>query len=72
MQFKNYLKAQMPFLALLAVAFVLSSCGSSQYVGEENDGIYSSPKEYNETNVEVVQDNDANTTYYKNYFKLFL
>ena len=69
MQFKNYLKAQMPFLALIAMAFVLSSCGSSQYVGEENDGIYSSPKEYNENNVEVVQDIDANTTYYKNYFK---
>ena len=36
----NYLKRKIPFLAILGLLFGLSSCGSYQYVGVDNDGIY--------------------------------
>ncbi|MBQ0788929.1 MAG: hypothetical protein KBT69_15625, partial [Oceanihabitans sp.] len=65
MQFKKYTKAQMPFL-LLAIAFVLTSCGSTQYVSEDNDGIYGSTQEPVE-HKDVA--NDENSVYYKNYFQ---
>ena len=40
MQFSNYLKRKIPHLAILALAIGLTSCGSYQYVGVDNDGIY--------------------------------
>ena len=69
MQFKNYLKAQNPAVALLAIALVFTSCGSYQYAGEDNDGVYGTtetPVEYTE---DVAQTRDNNGSYYENYFK---
>ena len=70
MQFNNYLKRKIPFLAILALLFGLSSCGSYQYVGVEDDGIYGSDPNlgYQETVVEV-QDKPNSNNYYKNYFR---
>lgn len=65
MQLINYLKEQMPFMSISAAMLILTSCGSSQYVGQDYDGIYDSNEDANET--EVVQTN--NNSYYQNYFK---
>lgn len=48
---------------------VLTSCGSFQYVGYDNDGIYSS-EDYNTTDVEqpVATTSSNDSEYYKNYF----
>ncbi|MFD2823206.1 hypothetical protein ACFS5M_05960 [Lacinutrix iliipiscaria] len=67
MQLKTHLKAQMPFLALTTIVFVLSSCGSYQYAGDDNDGIYGASEEPVEQQVGEVQNNS--NSYYKNYFK---
>jgi hypothetical protein len=69
MQLNNYFKDKMPIVAALGVLFGLSSCGSYQYAGYEDD-IYGSSErrvEYQEqrTDKEVEQNNN---TYYKNYF----
>tara|TARA_R110000868_G_scaffold82992_2_gene234386 strand:+ start:1641 stop:2645 length:1005 start_codon:yes stop_codon:yes gene_type:complete len=61
----------MPFIAILGLLFGLSSCGSYQYVGVDNDGIYGSSypnNGYQETVVEV-QNNPKTNNYYKNYFR---
>lgn len=71
MQFINYLKRKTPLIAGLGLLFGLSSCGSYQYVGVDNDGIYGSSNphvEYQEAVVEV-QNNTSGNNYYKNYFR---
>lgn len=71
MQFNTYLKRKTPFLAILGLLFGLSSCGSYQYVGVANDGIYGSSNEnlpYEEAVVEI-QNNSNSNGYYKNYFR---
>ncbi len=40
MQLKTYLIKKMPYLAIFSLVFGLYSCGSYQYVGVDNDGIY--------------------------------
>lgn len=70
MQLNTYLIKKMPYLAILSLVFGLYSCGSYQYVGVDNDGIYgSSPRtvQYEETVVETPQNSTSN--YYQNYFK---
>ncbi|HKK12214.1 MAG TPA: hypothetical protein VJ945_05255, partial [Flavobacteriaceae bacterium] len=68
MQFISYLKSKLPFYVALSFTFILASCGSYQYVGYDNDGIYGSEDvgyeqpSYNET------PNANNSSYYKNYF----
>ena len=42
MQLKTYFLKKMPYLAMFSLVLGLSSCGSYQYVGVENDGIYGS------------------------------
>ncbi|WP_339917679.1 hypothetical protein [Yeosuana marina] len=72
MLFTNYLKRKIPFLAILGLLFGLSSCGSYQYVGVDNDGIYGSSYPNNDTQeTVVVAQNKQNTNngYYKNYFR---
>jgi len=66
MQINNYLKQKMPYLAILMLLIGLSSCGSYQYVGVENDGIYGSS---NPQTVVEVQNGNAGNSYYKNYFR---
>jgi hypothetical protein len=64
----NYLISKLPFYVALSFTFILASCGSYQYVGYDNDGIYGSEEvvyeqqPYNETPVA------NNNNYYKNYF----
>ncbi len=68
MQFISYLKSKLPFYVALSFTFILASCGSYQYVGYDNDGIYGSEdvvyeqQSYNETPA------GNNNNYYKNYF----
>ncbi|MBT8327612.1 MAG: hypothetical protein KJP21_07800 [Bacteroidia bacterium] len=67
----NYLLTKMPYLAALSLLFSLASCGSYEYVGYDNDGIYGSETrnvEYQTEKETVVQATD-NSNYYKNYFK---
>lgn len=66
MQLKKYLLNKLPAYAVVLFALGLTSCGSYQYVGQDSDGIYSE----DEVQEDVVQaDTEANSTYYKNYFK---
>lgn len=67
MQLQNYFKTSLPFSAAFAMLFVLSSCGSSQYVGQDNDGIYGSDTRVETTDKTVATETQPN--YYKNYFK---
>ena len=69
MQLYNYLKEKMPIVAAFGVLFGLSSCGSYQLAGYDDD-IYSTSErrvEYQEqrTDKDVEQSNNA---YYQNYF----
>ncbi|MBL87573.1 MAG: hypothetical protein CMO82_13055 [Winogradskyella sp.] len=69
MQFKIITKHKLPFFVALGLMTVLTSCGSFQYVGYDNDGIYSS-EDYNTTDVEqpVATTSSNDSEYYKNYF----
>ena len=58
-------------LAVAGMVFTLTSCGSYQYAGTDNDGIYESSSEpvvYAESAGQNNNDN-VNNSYYKNYFK---
>ena len=66
----NYLTTKISYLAVLALLFSLASCGSYEYVGHDNDGIYGSDNrnvEY-QTEKETVVETTENGNYYKNYF----
>ncbi len=72
MQLKNYLKSKMHLISVLSLLFGLASCGSYQYVGQDDDGIYGTTErtvDYQEI-VEHQEEPDAqNSNYYQNYFK---
>jgi hypothetical protein len=72
MQFYNYINTKLPFFVALSFTFVLASCGSYQYVGYDNDGIYQERQVVYEdaTNVETeTPSSDAESnSYFKNYF----
>ena len=60
----------MPYLAILSLVFGLYSCGSYQYVGVDNDGIYGNTSrtvQYEDAVVDAPQ--NSNSNYYQNYFK---
>ncbi|WP_262732532.1 hypothetical protein [Gaetbulibacter sp. NE] len=67
MQFKNYIISKLPFFVALSFAFVLASCGSYQYVGYDNDGIYNSDGVVYEEDT-YQETTSASGSYYKNYF----
>lgn len=67
MQFKKYLQSKLPFFVALSFAFVLASCGSYQYVGYDNDGIYNSD-EVTYAEEDNYEEAPSNSSYYKNYF----
>ena len=70
MQCNNYLKRKMPILAILGLLIGFTSCGSYQYVGVDNDGIYDTSEphiQYQDAVVEIP--NPSNSNYYKNYFR---
>lgn len=66
MQLKNYSKLKISFFVALSLTFVLVSCGSYQYVGYDNDGIYND--DVSEEVVYVEDNSSNNSNYYKNYF----
>ncbi|GAL79410.1 vitellogenin II precursor [Algibacter lectus] len=61
----------MPNLALLALLIGVSSCGSYQYVGVDNDGIYGEEtvRVVQNEETEVATPSSSNSKYYENYFK---
>ena len=66
MRFTSTLKKiKMLFLALGSI-LLLSSCGSYQYVGYDNDGIYNSNEVV--VDVEEASTNRTSNNYYANYF----
>ncbi|MCB0399163.1 MAG: hypothetical protein KDD26_05960 [Winogradskyella sp.] len=69
MQFKTITKHKLPFFVAIGLMAVLTSCGSFQYVGYDDDGIYSS-EDYDTANVEqpVATTSTNDSDYYKNYF----
>lgn len=70
MQINNSFLTKTPYLAVFSLFIVLASCGSSQYTGLDNDGIYSSESavEYQEEVAQTEPESSSNT-FYKNYFK---
>ncbi len=69
MQFITYLRAKLPFFVALSLLFVLASCGSYQYVGTDNDGIYNSSMEVPVEETSVAQTTtNPNNSYYKELF----
>lgn len=67
MYFISYPKIKITIASILALGFF--SCGSYQYAGSDNDGIYSSEGEV--VYVEKVEQSPAqeDNSYYQNYFK---
>ena len=68
MQLKKITKQRLPFFVALGLMAMLTSCGSFQYAGYDNDGIYTTT----DTDViveepEVVTSTNS-SSYYKNYF----
>jgi hypothetical protein len=69
MQFNTNLPEKLPVFVALGLMAVLTSCGSFQYAGYENDGIYSSETYNDDVVVEtVVSTAIDDSNYYKNYF----
>jgi len=71
MQLINYLKSKTHLIGALSLLFGLASCGSYQYVGQDNDGIYGNSErtvEYQENDYQENPDTQ-NSNYYQNYFK---
>lgn|SRR5690606_2321697 len=66
MQFKTYIDQKLPFVVALSLLFGAASCGSYQYAGYDNDGIYGS--EVPPTQVYYEQAPNTNNSYYKEYF----
>ncbi|TCK66625.1 hypothetical protein DFQ05_1895 [Winogradskyella wandonensis] len=66
MRFTSTLKKKYTPFMLLGALIMLTSCGSYQYVGYDNDGIYSSDEVVVE--VEQAATNRTNSNYYANYF----
>ncbi|WP_040282547.1 hypothetical protein [Psychroserpens damuponensis] len=66
MQLNNYIQAKFPFFVALSLTILLASCGSYQYVGYDNDGIYSNNEEivYEEARTVPIEDQSV----YKDYF----
>jgi hypothetical protein len=71
MRLNNYLNSRINLVGALCLLMGLTSCGSYQYVGYEDDGIYGS----SERTIEVVEvaptqeTQNTNSEYYQNYFR---
>ena len=68
MKFINYLKKQWALSFMVGLLLSFTSCGSFQYAGTYEDGIYADSEPVVRTN--EAADNTSNSSeYYKNYFK---
>ena len=71
MQLYNYFNSKMRFVGALILLIGVSSCGSYQYAGYEDDSIYGTsqrPVEQQEVVTTEVAE-ASNSDYYQNYFK---
>lgn len=68
MQFKTNTQHKLPFIVALGLMALLTSCGSFQYAGYDNDGIYSSDNFGTDVEQQVVTAASSDSNYYKNYF----
>ncbi|WP_250432881.1 hypothetical protein [Hanstruepera flava] len=71
MQFKNYPSIKFVPFTLISALLILTSCGSSQQVVQDSDGIYgSSGNDVTYVDVEQApsEQYNPNSTFYKNYF----
>lgn len=67
MQLNTITNQKLPFFVALGLMVVLTSCGSFQYAGYDNDGIYTTDEDINVERVVVTTSTD-DSNYYKNYF----
>ena len=70
MDLKNFYSITKPIYFIL-IALVISSCGTYQYSGNVNDGIYNGNNSYADSvtnNNEVNNKSNANNDYYKSAF----
>jgi len=68
MLFKTITNQKLPFFVALGLMAVLTSCGSFQYAGYDNDGIYSDSYQKTEVEQPVATTSTTDSNYYKNYF----
>lgn len=68
MKFITYKKKQMTLAFVVGVLLSFNSCGSFQYSGIYDDGIYSESTPTEQVN-ETVDNTSNSSEYYKNYFK---
>jgi hypothetical protein len=75
MQLNNALQSKLQLLGALAIVFSLYSCGSFQYAGNNNDGVYGESndrrieQQQEESSQNATNSNNSNSEYYKDYFK---
>jgi hypothetical protein len=71
MNFTTFLKKTNAYLIVFIGFSLVTSCGSYQYVGVYEDGIYgdSETQEYNTNGNNDVSDNGSANNYYSDYFK---
>jgi hypothetical protein len=72
MQFKFKSNRKLPFFVVMGLALIMTSCGSYQYVGYDDDGIYSSGSERGNEEIIVEQQPVTTSTdnnYFENYFQ---
>ena len=68
MKFFTFLKKQMTLVFVVGVLLSLTSCGSFQYSGIYDDGIYSDSEPAKEV-TETADNTSYSSDYYENYFK---
>lgn len=68
MKFITSLKKHMALLFVIGVLLSLTSCGSFQYSGIYDDGIYADSKPTEQVE-ETVENTSTSSDYYKNYFR---
>ena len=74
MQLKKLLKSNLHIWSIIGLTLGLTSCGSYQYVGYVNDGVYDDSFNDNveyveQSNTGVTSYEDDSSLYYQNYFK---
>ena len=71
MQINNYMKNKLSLFLAISFGFILTSCGSYQYVGYSSDGIYDDEVVVYEdasSATEVEPSSTNSNSYYKHYF----
>lgn len=68
---KNYIHNINKVIVVLGISLLVASCGTYEYVGYNNDGIYSEVPSSQRvlTEVQTVETVDSDAGYYKNYFQ---